>query len=44
MEPEAKTGLPSLYLRLLREGEAEELSLRVDQKTGNIFVSLEKVD
>jgi hypothetical protein len=29
--PEIKTELPSLYLRLLREEDAEELSLRVDQ-------------
>jgi ribosomal-protein-serine acetyltransferase len=29
--PEIKTEIPSLYLRLLREEDAEELSLRVDQ-------------
>ena len=29
--PEIKTGIPSLVLRLLREEDAEELSLRVDQ-------------
>jgi hypothetical protein len=29
--PEIKTQIPSLYLRFLREEDAEELSLRVDQ-------------
>ena len=31
MKPEIKTEIPSLILRLLREEDAEELSLRVDQ-------------
>src|SRR3984893_14764604 len=31
MEPEIKTKLPSLYLRLVREENAKELYLRVDQ-------------
>ena len=31
MTPEIKTAIPSLILRLLREEDAEELSLRVDQ-------------
>jgi ribosomal-protein-serine acetyltransferase len=31
MEPEIKTELPSLYLRLVREEDAEELFLRVGQ-------------
>jgi hypothetical protein len=36
VEPmEAKTGLPSLYLRLVREGDAEELSLsKIEFKRG----------
>jgi len=31
MRPEIKTEIPSLKLRLVREEDAEELSLRVDQ-------------
>jgi ribosomal-protein-serine acetyltransferase len=36
MEPEIKTELSSLYLRLVREEDAEELSLRVDQNRDHL--------
>jgi ribosomal-protein-serine acetyltransferase len=34
--PEIKTEIPSLILRLLKEEDAEELSLRVDQNRGHL--------
>ena len=36
MTPEIKTEIPSLILRLLKEEDAEELSLRVDQNRDHL--------
>jgi ribosomal-protein-serine acetyltransferase len=44
MEPEIKTELPSLYLRLVREEDAEELYLRVDQNREHLQWRVSWVD
>jgi ribosomal-protein-serine acetyltransferase len=44
MKPEIKTELPSLYLRLVREKDAEELYLRVDQNREHLQWRVSWVD